>query len=468
MMSTDTLHDDFDRFVAGDPAVERYGLFKATAGERHGRCSTAPRWTRGWSPATTTSRSAIGDESRFDRCATGPGAPMYGDGDAAVERARAPEEGRGGRASGCAARARWPRSTTSSGPPRERLADEVVAKDGVVDLKTEYAMWIPLLVIGELLDVEGAGGVPATGTTTSQTPASPASATPRTAREVRGPRGAGRLPGADPRRPPSSKPGDDLLSDLCTMTYDGRAAAGVADQGHDRVPAHGREWRPPSARCPASSTTSSPNPERWREFRDHPELGDQHSRRDAARVPADGGPGAPGAAWTSSCTGPGWRRGDTRWCRMASANRDADLFDQPDKFLLDRFADDAERQFTNASEILPFGAGRHHCAGSQLARMEMLHASLTELARVASGRVSQRRGRGPGLPAALPGPGRGRSSTRPEPRSTAARGGRSDRQYELELPHACIVVTASAAARRSPGFSTPCRGRPGRPAGCAA
>ncbi len=74
---------------------------------------------------------------------------------------------------------------------------------------------------------------------------------------------------------------------------------------------------------------------------------------------------------------------------IASANRDADFFDRPDEFVFDRFTDDAERQFTNAGKILPFGAGRHHCAGSQLARMEMLHA-LTELAsRVAAGRFAE-------------------------------------------------------------------------------
>ena len=77
---------------------------------------------------------------------------------------------------------------------------------------------------------------------------------------------------------------------------------------------------------------------------------------------------------------------------IASANRDADVFDRPDEFVFDRFANDAERQFTNAGKILPFGAGRHHCAGSQLARMEMLHG----IAVMRSASLGPRsRGRGP-------------------------------------------------------------------------
>ncbi len=56
---------------------------------------------------------------------------------------------------------------------------------------------------------------------------------------------------------------------------------------------------------------------------------------------------------------------------LASANRDETWFDSPDEFQLHRFTDTAFRQFTPRSDILPFGAGKHHCTGSLLAQMEM-------------------------------------------------------------------------------------------------
>ncbi|MCY4368997.1 MAG: cytochrome P450 [bacterium] len=56
---------------------------------------------------------------------------------------------------------------------------------------------------------------------------------------------------------------------------------------------------------------------------------------------------------------------------LGSANRDEARFEEPDEFRLHRFADSAFRQFTPRSDILPFGAGKHHCTGSLLALMEM-------------------------------------------------------------------------------------------------
>jgi cytochrome P450 len=50
------------------------------------------------------------------------------------------------------------------------------------------------------------------------------------------------------------------------------------------------------------------------------------------------------------------------------------MFDEPDRFDPARFAAEAERQFTTAGRVLPFGAGRHHCAGSRLAKVEIVEA----------------------------------------------------------------------------------------------
>jgi cytochrome P450 len=53
----------------------------------------------------------------------------------------------------------------------------------------------------------------------------------------------------------------------------------------------------------------------------------------------------------------------------ASANRDADVFDDPDAFVMHR---------PNVAEHLAFGRGRHRCPGAPMARL-MLRIALEEL-----------------------------------------------------------------------------------------
>ena len=74
---------------------------------------------------------------------------------------------------------------------------------------------------------------------------------------------------------------------------------------------------------------------------------------------------------------------------IASANRDEDRFEAASEFRAERFLDNPDRQFTNAGDVLPFGAGRHHCAGSRLAGTEMVH-SLQQLVRRAAWLEPQR------------------------------------------------------------------------------
>jgi cytochrome P450 len=53
-------------------------------------------------------------------------------------------------------------------------------------------------------------------------------------------------------------------------------------------------------------------------------------------------------------------KGDQLMIWLASANRDGDVFNQPESFVLDR----------NQNNHLAFGAGIHYCIGAQIARME--------------------------------------------------------------------------------------------------
>ncbi|RMI36261.1 cytochrome P450 [Actinomadura harenae] len=62
--------------------------------------------------------------------------------------------------------------------------------------------------------------------------------------------------------------------------------------------------------------------------------------------------------------------GATVACLVGAAGRDPERFPDPDRFDPSRLADDPDRQFTAAAGHLAFGAGRHFCLGSQLARAE--------------------------------------------------------------------------------------------------
>jgi cytochrome P450 len=75
--------------------------------------------------------------------------------------------------------------------------------------------------------------------------------------------------------------------------------------------------------------------------------------------------------------------GDRVVVLLVSANRDEDKFDDPQQFVMTRFLDRPERQFTTNGEIMPFGAGRHHCTGARLAATEIVHAITEFTERVA-------------------------------------------------------------------------------------
>jgi cytochrome P450 len=64
---------------------------------------------------------------------------------------------------------------------------------------------------------------------------------------------------------------------------------------------------------------------------------------------------------------------------LVSANRDEQHFPRNNAFEPERWVGNAERQFVAGGKILPFGVGRHHCAGSRLAGAEMQHG-IRELA----------------------------------------------------------------------------------------
>jgi cytochrome P450 len=65
------------------------------------------------------------------------------------------------------------------------------------------------------------------------------------------------------------------------------------------------------------------------------------------------------------------KAGDRLYSSIYSANRDEQQFTDPESFVLERFKDDANRQFSPVAGHMAFGGGRHFCTGAQLAKVEM-------------------------------------------------------------------------------------------------
>ncbi|WP_370324176.1 cytochrome P450 [Euzebya sp.] len=374
----DAVLDDFEAFVRGDRTVDRHAVFARCRAE-------APVFRSEALDAWVVTRHAdvrevIGDEDRFQTLREGPGAPVYGP---SVLQWRGREHQRKGGI--VAKRLRSPRAVREFdafvAATADRLADDVVARSGPVDLKAEYAMWLPLLAIGELMAVEGAdrfrdwyhdisaGGVSSIGHPETRARAFDA------LDEL----WAFLDPIIAERR---RDPGDDLLSDLCTATYDDEPlpvaeirsmAAFLLTAGVETTE------RALSSLLVHLFTT----PSDWHALRADPSLVVPAIAESLRFLPPVQGLTRL-AIDDVELHGVEIPAGDRFLALIASANRDDEVFEDPRSFRLDRFADDAERQFTNAGQILPFGAGRHHCTGSQLARLEMLHGLRALLARVES------------------------------------------------------------------------------------
>lgn len=372
----DAVLDDFEGFVRSQPGIDRHEVFA--------RCrADAPIFYSDALGAWVVTRHAdvrdvLSDEQRFSTLREGPGAPVYGN---AVLQWRGREHQKKGGI--VAKRLRSPRAVSDFdgfvATTCDRLVGELVGRDGPVDLKTEYAMWIPLLVIGELMAIDGAehfrhwyhdisaGGVSSIGHPEKR----------ERAFEALAELWAFLDPIIAARR---EAPGDDLLSDLCTATYDGEPmpveqiramtafllTAGVetTERALSSLLAHLLD-----------------TPEEWAALQADPSL-ITGALAESLRVfpPVQGTTRL--AQQDVELHGVAIPAGSRFLALIASANRDETLFDDPHTFRPDRFADEADRQFTNAGSILPFGAGRHHCTGSQLARIEMLHGMRALLERV--------------------------------------------------------------------------------------
>jgi pulcherriminic acid synthase len=367
---------EFEAFVAGDGAVERHGLFERCRAE-------APIFRSPTMNAWVVSRyedvlAVLRDEERFSTLREGPGAPPYGN---SVLQWRGREHQRkGGVIAGALrspARLEWLDAYVRD------LAAELAAAlpyDGTpVDLKRGYSMWIPLKVTAAIMGVEAVEGFRswyqdiAAGSVNSMGHPERRERAFEALREL----GEFLTPLIERRR---RDPGDDLLSDLCRVAYDGEPLP------FEQIRATAAFLLTAGVETTERALSSLlryvfAEPTEWERLRVKPELVTSAVAETLRVYPPVHG--ATRIALTDAeVAGQAVAEGDRFLLLLASANRDVAVFDDPHVFRMDRWAHDAARQFTPAGSILPFGAGRHYCMGSQLARIEMVRGMEELLARV--------------------------------------------------------------------------------------
>ena len=252
-----------------------------------------------------------------------------------------------------------------------------------VELREEYAAWVPLHTITELLALPEAvrfrawyQTIVAGGVSSIANPGA------REAALVAREEVAAYLePVIEERR---RNPGDDLLSDLVTAEVEGAPiphdeivsnvifllAAGVETTERVLTSALGHlaldttEWDWLCAHADDDAAVAAFSAEALRVY--PPVNGNMRIALDDVDV-----------------GGTRIARGERALVLVVSANRDASRFADPHRFEHDRFAGSGDRQFTSAGEILPFGAGTHHCVGSRLAQVEMAHVFRELISRAA-------------------------------------------------------------------------------------
>jgi cytochrome P450 len=367
-MTAATLADRFDEVLAGGPG-DLSEFYRDVRRE-------PPVWSNAFSGWVVSRyhdvRTVLTDESHF--------APLgYGAGSSIIHgRTILHMEGDEHRRKG-AVLARHLRSTRLlDGPQRDyvlrvgtRLAD-ALPRGEPVDVKERFTTPLPLDVTAWLMDIAEAPNFRTLYDTIVAAGASNLRGDPEVQRrgeEARAELFAFVTPLIEQRR---AQPGDDLLSTLCSTEYEGvrlsddeirsfcsfLLAAGVETTDRALSNLLRLLWL---------------EPDRWTRLRE---------RRDLLKSAcAEGLRFAPpvhaisrGVHADVDLGGRSMRAGERVVVLMAAANRDPDVFEDPDRFDMTRFVDNPDREFGARAQILSFGYGTHMCTGSQLAKLEMVES----------------------------------------------------------------------------------------------
>jgi cytochrome P450 len=379
--STDiSIVEAFDAVVAGSPGVDRHEVFARLRQELpifHSESTGAWVLSR-----YADVKTVLEDAQGFVPITEGPGASVFGGG---FFHWRGREHNK--KAGIVGRRVRSPRALRDEvGGKVNGIATRLAAGlplGAPVDLREEYAMWVPLLVISELTAIEEAtklrhwyDTIMAGGTSSIGNPDARAAALAamQELKEFLAPILAERR----------ENPGDDLVSDLVTARYDGEALP------DEEIVSIVGQLLPAGVETTERVLTSA-----FRRLAQDRELWDHlRAAQDSDDALASFGAEALRfyppiqaanrvALVDRTIAGQAVAAGDKVVALLASANRDEARFEQPRRFDSNRFLDHPDRQYTAAGDVLPFGAGMHHCTGSRLAKVEIVETLRALLHRVA-------------------------------------------------------------------------------------
>lgn len=364
-----TLTAEYDRLFALGGAADPHDLY------RRARHDAPIFWSEAASAWVLTRhadvRRILEDEETFAVLSGGAGASIHG---RTILQMRGDEHRRKN-----AIIARGIRNTRRlAGPIAERLdaiSQELIARLPVgetVDLKAEYTTPLPLRVIAWMLDVEAAAefhdwydALAAAGVENVVADPSLREAGLAAREELR----ALVAPLIDARR---VDPGDDLISTLCTSEYEGER---LSDEEIKTLVGF--------LLTAGVETTDRALSSLFRQLVIDPAGYDRLTVADESLMvgasaeilrlepPVQALPRI--TLVDTEFHGQELPEGTRVIGVIASANRDDDVFSDPDAFMIERFAN-PDREFTPAGTTLPFGAGSHHCTGSLLAKLEMVTA----------------------------------------------------------------------------------------------
>lgn len=247
-------------------------------------------------------------------------------------------------------------------------ADLPIAPD-VADLRVGFTEPVPLGVIAELMDMTEAGNFRHWYNDIVSAGISNVNKDPEI--HARGVAARDELfdfvtPTIEQRR---QCPGDELLSDLCSMEYEGERlsddevrsftafllSAGIetTDRGSANLFKH-----------------LILEPEQWRRLKDDRALVSSAVTEILRyRPPVQGTVRL--ALQDVDVDGTTIPEGSKVMSFIASANHDPSVFDDPERFDVGRFAGNERPNYTPIGPVRAFGAGEHTCTGSLLAKLEM-------------------------------------------------------------------------------------------------